>query len=141
MTYEKLVEFAIRLIPWRKLFRRKTRCLLIVDDNEADGEFLKALVSVNGHDCEVVNNGEAALSLITRKPHKYPICFCDLRLPLMGGLTLISKIRAVAPAIHIIAVAGLMDDLLDIPPGLYVGVIAKPITAGAVKSVIEKTKL
>lgn len=140
MTYDKLLDLAFK-VPWKRIFRRKKRCLLVVDDNEVDSEFLKALVEINKHDCEVVNNAEAALALVVRKPLRYPIVFVDLRLPLMSGLTLIPKIRTVAPATHIVAVAGCMDDILDIQPGLYVGVIAKPITAGAIRSVIEKTKL
>lgn len=140
MTPERLLELAFK-IPWKRIFRRKKRCLLVVDDNEVDSEFLKALVEINKHDCEVVNNAEAALSLISRKPMRYPVAFVDLRLPLMSGLQLIPKIRAVAPATHIVAVAGLLDDLLDLPPGCYVGVIGKPITAGAIRSVIEKTRL
>lgn len=140
MTYEKLLEIAFKL-PWKRIFQRKKRCLLVVDDSEVDSEFLKALVAVNGHDCEIVSNGEAALALIVLKPERYPIVFVDMRLPLMGGLTLIQKIRAVTTGIHVVAVAGLLDDLLDLPPGCYIGLIAKPVTAGAIRSVIEKTKL
>lgn len=140
MSYEKLVDLAIK-IPWKRIFQRKKRCLLVVDDNEVDSEFLKALVGVNGHECEIVSNGEAALALIVLKPERYPIVFVDMRLPLMGGLTLIQKIHATAPKTHLVAVVGLMDDILDIQPGLYVGLIGKPITAGAIRNAIERTKL
>jgi CheY-like chemotaxis protein len=139
-----LLEILSDVWPWVKRtcsFKGKQRCLLVVDDNEVDGEFLKALVGVNGHECEVVNNAEAALSLVARSPLKYPIVFVDLRLPLMSGLALIPKIRTVAGSVHIVAVAGLLDDVLDLPPGLYIGLIAKPVTANAIRSVISKTQL
>ena len=141
MNYWPIVTTVINKLPWGKIFRRKQRCLLIVEDRQEDGEFLKALVGVYGHDCVLVSTAEAGLSLIEQKPDRFPICFLDMRLPLMSGLELIPRVLAIAPQAHVVAVTGAVEDLYDLPPGIYIGVISKPISASSIRSVINKTRL
>lgn len=142
MTYLKLAEVAAKFIPWQKLLKRRRRCLLIVDDNESDAGFLEALIKNVGFDSESVTTAEAALALVRRRPQKYPVAFVDMRLPLMTGWDLISKLLQESPQLHIVVVCGILDDLAHIDPaGIYFGVLPKPVTKQAVRSVIAKTRM
>lgn len=140
MTFATLLDLAFK-VPWKRIFRRKKRCLLIVEDAPEDGEFLKALIEVMGYEGIIVDTAEAGLALITEKPEKFPIVFIDLKLRLMNGLTLIQKVTAVAPQAHCVVVTGAAERLEDLLPGLYIGVVQKPVSSAVIKAVINKTRL
>lgn len=112
-----------------------------MEDTPEDGEFLKALIEVVGHDGIIVDTAEAGLTLITQTPEKFPICFIDLKLRLMGGLELIQKVIAVAPHVHCVVVTGAVEGIADLLPGIYIGVVQKPVSAAVIRAVIAKTKL
>lgn len=142
MNYWPLVNAVISKIQWNKLFRSRQRCLLVVDDDPVDANFLQSLIQNTGHDAETVSTGEGALALVKQKPDRYAIIFLDLRMPRLNGLLLLPRLLAINPRIHAIIVCGLLDDLADLDaPGIYFGCLPKPVTNEAVRAVILKTKM
>jgi DNA-binding NtrC family response regulator len=65
--------------------------ILIVDDNEVLRFTLSELMEDSGFECKAVENGSLALEEV--KKNLYGLVILDLRLPGMGGLEILKKIR------------------------------------------------
>ena len=69
------------------------KSILVVDDSVTMVMSLKATLSMAGFDVETANNGQAALDKLNAgiKPH---LILTDINMPVMGGLEMIGKVRA-----------------------------------------------
>ncbi len=76
----------------RTFLERKTRDLLIVEDNEIERNNVVNLVSTGDVRITPVATAEEALALLRERP--FDCLVLDLRLPDMSGLELVEKIRA-----------------------------------------------
>ncbi|MGA7829753.1 MAG: response regulator [Terracidiphilus sp.] len=67
--------------------------ILVVDDSITMVMSLKTTLSMNGFEVETANNGQAALDKLNSgiKPN---LILTDVNMPVMGGLELIGKVRA-----------------------------------------------
>jgi len=67
--------------------------VLVVDDSITMVMSLKTTLAMNGFEVETANNGQAALDKLNSgiKPH---LIVTDINMPVMGGLELIGKVRA-----------------------------------------------
>lgn len=81
--------------------------VLLVDDEE---DFISALAErlrMRHYDTKVASSGEAALFEIEREsPH---IVLLDLKMPGMGGMEALKKIKIKDPSIDVIIVTGSLD--------------------------------
>jgi CheY-like chemotaxis protein len=66
---------------------------LIVDDDPSVCDYLCDVLCYLGHEAEAVDRAEAALEILARLDHGYDLVFLDIRLPGMGGLELLRRIR------------------------------------------------
>jgi DNA-binding response OmpR family regulator len=65
--------------------------VLIVDDDLAVGQTFARMLTVTGHDVTVVQSAETAFeSALASRPD---VVLLDLRMPMAGGLTLLSRLR------------------------------------------------
>ena len=67
--------------------------ILVVDDSVTMVQSLKTALSMNGFQVETANNGQAALDKLQAglKPN---LILTDINMPVMGGMELIGKVRA-----------------------------------------------
>jgi two-component system chemotaxis response regulator CheY len=67
--------------------------ILVVDDSITMVMSLKTTLTMNGFEVETANNGQAALDKLNAgvKPN---LVITDINMPVMGGLELIGKLRA-----------------------------------------------
>ncbi|MDH3383798.1 MAG: response regulator, partial [Deltaproteobacteria bacterium] len=66
--------------------------VLIADDDESIRWVLKKTVAGMGFTPDLAENGEKALSLLTR--NTYAAAFIDIRMPAMEGIEVLEKIQA-----------------------------------------------
>jgi len=69
-----------------------TGSVLIVEDNESNALYIKALVDLRGAEVVAVAKGESALALL--KEEAFDLVLLDLHMPGIGGLETLKRIRA-----------------------------------------------
>ncbi|MFZ1537824.1 MAG: response regulator [Chromatiaceae bacterium] len=98
--------------------------ILIVDDDPLAGELVLALLEEFGHDCQLAENGIAALECLGAGTG-FELVISDLNMPLVSGLELFQELRAQGQEVAFILLTG--DDpepLRAQTPGLS-GVLRK----------------
>jgi len=78
--------------------------ILIVDDEESDRLFERAILEDAGHTLFFASDGEGALRAYQQ--HRIEIVITDLHMPNLNGLQLIRELREMDPLATIIAVSG-----------------------------------
>lgn len=81
--------------------------ILVVDDEEAMREMLALMLAREGYQVQVEASGEAALNALLEKPFK--LMLCDVRMPGMDGLTLLSEIRKQNLSVSTIMMSAFVD--------------------------------
>jgi DNA-binding response OmpR family regulator len=99
--------------------------LLLVDDEEDFVSALAERLRIRNYDARVTNRGEKAL--IEIQQDRPDIVLLDLKMPGMGGMETLAKIKAEDPSIDVIMVTGSVDS--------KVGEAA--ITAGATDHLVK----
>ena len=82
--------------------------LLLVDDEEDFILPLAERLRLRNYDTRVATSGEAALSEIQKE--RPDIVLLDLKMPVMGGLEILEKIKTKNSAIEVIMLTGQGDD-------------------------------
>jgi len=118
-----------------------TKSILIVDDSVTMLMSLKATLSMSGFEVETAANGQAALDKLNAgaKPH---LILTDVNMPVMGGIELIGKVRAM-PAFRFIPILTLTTegDAAKRDEGKRKGAtgwIVKPVSGNDLIAVIRK---
>jgi two-component system, NtrC family, response regulator AtoC len=78
--------------PGRKVFIATMRRVLVVDDEENLRVVLRTFLKRNGYQVEVADNGEVALEMVESFGPDFILT--DVRMPKMGGLDLLSTLKA-----------------------------------------------
>jgi DNA-binding NtrC family response regulator len=78
--------------------------LLIVDDEPAIRNSLKRRYQLKDFEVDAAESGEAALSLLERKP--YQVVISDIKMPGIDGIELLRRIRAEYPMTRVIMITG-----------------------------------
>ncbi len=81
-----------------------TRRVLIVDDDQFLAETLADILSQEVAEVQTCRTGAEALEAV--RAHPYGIALVDVRLPDMGGVELLRRMRAAAPDLDIVIVTG-----------------------------------
>jgi len=115
--------------------------VLVVDDSVTMVMSLKTTLTMNGFDVETANNGQAALDKLNSgiKPN---LILTDINMPVMGGLELIGKARAM-PGFRFIPILTLTteSDNAKRDQGKRAGAtgwIVKPVSGDDLIRVIKK---
>ena len=74
--------------------------ILIVDDEKNTREGVARFLRTKDFDCELADNGKTALEILNS--FKIDIVLTDLRMPAMGGMELIKKIKEISKEITVI---------------------------------------
>jgi two-component system response regulator PilR (NtrC family) len=110
--------------------------ILIVDDEKSMRDFLKILLTKEGYDVIVAGDGNQALTALGK--NRVDLVISDIRMPGMGGLELLAKVKDEAddiPVIMITAFASPNDAVQAMKSGAY-DYISKPFNVDEIKSVI-----
>ena len=90
-------------------FTSTPACILLVDDSKDGLLVRRALLEEQGLDVTVAVNGEEGLKLCEGAP--FDVVVTSHRMPVMGGLELIRRLRAVTPQIPIVLLSGIAEPL------------------------------
>lgn len=78
--------------------------ILIVDDEKSIRDTLNEILEYEGYEIEEAENGEVAFSKI--KKFNYDVVLCDIKMPKMDGIELLSKASDIAPELPFIMISG-----------------------------------
>ena len=87
--------------------------ILIIDDDDAVRDSLVAYLDDSGYQVDQASDGEEGLAMFSScQPD---VVLCDLRMPKMDGLTVLSEIKEMSPEAPVIVVsgAGVMTDVVQ----------------------------
>jgi CheY-like chemotaxis protein len=69
-----------------------SKYILIVEDDTFSSAILKKILSFEGFEVRVAENGQVALEILLQNPDLL-VCFLDLNMPVMDGYTFLEKVR------------------------------------------------
>ncbi len=101
-------ERAVR--PWRRL------CVLVVEDNEAVGQFATEMLTDLGHDAAWAGDAHQAIAWIAERRSSFDVVFSDVVMPGMNGLDLAREIRRRAPELPVVLTSGYSHVLVEDGP-------------------------
>ena len=78
--------------------------VLVVDDDQAVGRMMVALLGQDGLKATLVSNGEAALLALEAAP--YDLVISDVRMPGLDGMGLLRAMRATMPEVPVVLMTG-----------------------------------
>jgi DNA-binding response OmpR family regulator len=91
-----------------KLINRDSSQFLIIDDDPALNRFLVTYLRQKGHTCESLTEGFQTATWLAH--HDCEVVIVDLKMPKIDGMSLISFIREITPALPIIVFTGMGYD-------------------------------
>jgi two-component system alkaline phosphatase synthesis response regulator PhoP len=119
--------------------------ILIAEDDPHLRAGIVDLLSLEGFQCQVADDGAKALALF--KAEKPEICVLDVMMPVMDGLTLCREIRRIDPLVPILLLSARGEEG-DRVRGLEIGAddyVAKPFGArelvARIKAALRRTKV
>jgi CheY-like chemotaxis protein len=94
-------------------YRMAQFSLLVIDDDEALLQAIEDAIRFRLPDVTVSTSpsAEEALHLLTL--HHYDVALSDIRMPLMDGYRLLSRIQHLKPAMPVLLMSGHLDEMRD----------------------------
>jgi PAS domain S-box-containing protein len=127
---------AVRRVGPDKL---STRRVLLVEDNEAVGDFARSLFEELGQIVTWAQNGEAAIELLETASDKYDLVFSDVIMPGMNGLELARIVAARWPHLRIVLTSGYSHVLAEESNHGF-DLLRKPYSVEGVLHVLRSTE-
>lgn len=96
----------------------QTAQILIADDDVSLANFLRRGLQSSQYDVSLVHDGETALQEVSKKP--YGLLILDLNLPKLDGMSLLQRLRPIAPNLPVLilsARSGLDDRIAALDGG------------------------
>ncbi|MEZ4657535.1 MAG: response regulator [Caldilineaceae bacterium] len=88
--------------------------ILIVDDEKLILDIFEEYLEICGHESVTAQNGRQALDFYLEAPDSFDLIVTDINMPIIDGIELAYRIRAVRPQAPIIFVSGrLEEDMWD----------------------------
>ena len=119
--------------------------ILVIDDERPIRNSMKEILSDEGYEVDVAENGAAAVEMTDKE--RYDVIFCDIKMPGMDGLEVLDKLgeAGVESSVIMISGHGDIDTAVEcIRKGAY-DFIQKPLDLNriliTVKNATDKTKL
>lgn len=129
----------------RKLKRIIDMKILVVDDERAIRNSLKEILSDEGYNVDVAEDGPTAIDMAEKE--RYDVIFCDIKMPNMEGTEVLEKLRSdgVDSAIIMISGHGDIDTAVEcIKKGAF-DFIQKPLDLNriliTIKNATERTQI
>lgn len=111
--------------------------ILVVDDELSMREFLKILLEQDGYEVLTAADGISALEQIDRE--RVDLVISDVRMPGMGGLTLLEKVKEINSSVPMVMITAYAspEKAVDAMKGGAFDYITKPFKVDEIKSVIK----
>ena len=74
--------------------------ILVVDDERSHRLMIEAVLSAEGYDIAQADSGQTAIDAVTEK--FYDLVIMDIRMPELGGIEALKKIKTISPGIPIV---------------------------------------
>jgi CheY-like chemotaxis protein len=87
--------------------------VLVVDDDDAAGEFMRDLLETWGLDVELMRSSTEAREVFARHPERFDLAVLDQTMPRLTGLELSREILALRPRMPVILYTGYGERLSD----------------------------
>ena len=105
----------------------KTTVVLLVDDRTTDRQILRAILEDNGYQVQEATDGPAAIAMAAER--HFGVILMDIKMPGMGGIAALERIRQFDPQVKAIFVSGyILEDSVvkSLRCGAYTA-LAKPV--------------
>ncbi len=123
----------------------KGKLFLVAEDNELNAEILTEMLHMEGAECEIAVNGQAAAELFLHaQPGHFDMILMDVQMPVMNGYEATRQIRASDhPEAKTIPIAAMTantfaEDVRNAMDAGMNGHLAKPINMTAVRELVSK---
>ena len=112
--------------------------ILVVDDEEGARELFSTILTDEGYEVTLANNGEEALALFKNNP--FNLVITDIKMPVMDGLQLLQEIRKIGSKTDVIMVTayGEVESYLKAMSLGAAEYINKPIRIKELKRIVHK---
>lgn len=78
--------------------------ILIVDDEASIRETLKEILTFEGYEVELAEDGAKALEMLRKE--EYDVALCDIKMPKIDGLELLDRVKGIADDTSFIMISG-----------------------------------
>lgn len=112
--------------------------ILVTDDDAAIRQSLELHFQQAGHEVVTAANGEEALDIVGREP--VDVVISDVRMPGMGGLALLTRLREEMPELPVIIMTAFhdLDTTITALHGGAVDYVPKPIDVGNMDAALQR---
>jgi len=114
--------------------------ILVVDDEEAVAQMVKAMLENVGYQVTVRTSSVAALELVTENPGAFDLLLTDQTMPRLTGTSLAREVKALQPSLSVIVISGFLE--VNLSGDLVDAFIQKPFVshelAGAVRACLDQ---
>ena len=117
-----------------------TRRVLLVEDNEAVGQFARGLFEELGQIVTWVQSGDAALEMLGTASDKFDLVFSDVIMPGINGLDLARKIQERWPDLRVVLTSGYSHVLTE-ESGYPSELLRKPYSVDGLLGVLSEASL
>lgn len=80
--------------------------ILVAEDEEAVGVFVKRALEIEGHSVTLVKDGFEALEALADRAHSYDLLLTDIVMPGLDGVALALKVNKAYPNMRILMMTG-----------------------------------
>jgi len=114
--------------------------VLVVDDEETVGEFMRELLASWGLDATCVHRPEAALDLVRAEPERFDIVITDQSMPRLTGLELARRIRTLRADLQVVLYTGHGDGMSgdEVDAAGVAFVMRKPVDPAQLNQVLTR---
>lgn len=114
--------------------------ILLADDEAATRDLVRRALEADGHCVVVMEGGNDALARLALEPQNFDLVVTDVNMPGMDGVELSDRARALNPALSIVLMSGLPEQLerakaLRTPTYFT---IPKPFTLEQMRALVRK---
>lgn len=116
---------------------RRTRSILVVDDEKELREVMKIILTHLGYDIQLASTGKEALKIYRKQGSHIDLVILDYLMPGMSGLDVFEELRTLDPEVKVLVCTGYSDQtgLQELIKNGILGILPKPFT---LQSVSEK---
>lgn len=114
--------------------------ILLVDDEEPIRTAITLMLHQQGYQILTAENGQVALELFAKNQSQIRLVITDLMMPVMGGIALMRALRALHPALDMIATTGLdqQDKQRELAELGVTEILLKPCAAADLLETIQR---